>query len=116
MISTDDLTFLQGRWRILTVEEDGEREEWISAEAPIVHIQGDEWIVEGEDPRIDRTQFHLESHRHSIDFLIAPGIVTPGVYRLKGVQLLVCCDVRAILPETRGQSFAAPTEFSTSVG
>src|SRR5262249_40563241 len=94
----------------------GERDEWPPADAPFVLIEGDQYIIEGEDPRIARCQFRLEVARHAFDFLVTPGVVTPGIYSLEGARLLICCNMGALPPEARGNSFAAPMSFTTSEG
>jgi uncharacterized protein (TIGR03067 family) len=116
MISQDALMPLQGRWRVLAVEYDGERDEWPLTDAPTVLIQDDWEIVEDADPRISHTQFRLEPARHAIDFFIAPGIVTPGIYSLEGTRLLICCNMRPLFFPRQGQRVRAPTSFTSTEG
>ena len=116
MTSQDALMPLQGRWRVLAVEYDGDRDEWPPTEAPTVLIQDDWYIDEFAEPRISHTHFRLEPARHAIDFFIAPGIVIPGIYCLEGTRLRICSNMLPLFFPEQNQRVPAPTSFSTIEG
>jgi uncharacterized protein (TIGR03067 family) len=116
MISEDALTPLQGRWRVLAVEYNGERDDWPPSEAPTVLIRDDWYIDEFAEPRISYTQFRLEPAGHAMDFFIAPGIVIPGIYSLVGTRLLICCNMLPLFFPEQSQRVSAPTSFTTIGG
>jgi uncharacterized protein (TIGR03067 family) len=107
---------LQGRWRVLAVEQDGQRDEWPLTNAPTVLIQDDWYIDEFAEPRISHTQFRLDPTHHAIDFLIAPGIVSPGIYCLEGTRLRICCNMLPLFFPEQSQRVPAPTSFATADG
>jgi uncharacterized protein (TIGR03067 family) len=106
---------LDGRWRILAVEDDGVRDESVPSDELFATIQGDEFIVESPGLPSTRTPFRCDLSRHRFDFLSSRGTVrAPGIYCLDGPRLVICANLGAQWPARPwAPPSQAPTSFST---
>lgn len=108
---------LQGTWRFVKIEVDGDRLDLNEGNAKTVTIEGDEWVSDSLPHRVmTRTRFALDPARHRLDFLIAPGLTTPGIYSVDGRLLQLCMNQRplkkALGRPIDGDDQAAPTMFA----
>lgn len=121
MASRSDLAPLQGVWRFLVIEVDGRRFELSGDEATTATVEGDVWVSTPPSGRgVMRVQFVLDPARHRFDFVLAPGVVSPGIYCLEGPRLHLCINHRALrralgLP-VEGDEHAPPSSFSAPAG
>lgn len=121
MASQSDLAPLQGVWRFLSIEVDGRCLDLSGDEPKTAAIEGDEWVSASPPPRgITRTRFALDPARHRFDFVIAPGVVSPGIYCLDGAQLRLCTNQRALRralgQPIGGDDQAPPSAFAAPAG
>jgi uncharacterized protein (TIGR03067 family) len=121
MASQNDLAPLQGAWRLLVIEADGQLLEWRSDEKKIITIDGDKWVSFSESRNVTtRCRFAVDPARHRFDFLIGPGVTSPGIYELQGDRLLICTNQRALRRAIgypiEGDEHAAPASLSAPSG
>jgi uncharacterized protein (TIGR03067 family) len=108
---------LQGRWRLMDVEVNGQKEE-TPAKLDIV-ISGDVWTI--DDPQIEKfggnARFTIKidpsQNPKAIDFISArSGVVDKRIYKLDKDVLTICTAQCLKFDETKRR----PVEFKTDAG
>jgi uncharacterized protein (TIGR03067 family) len=99
-----ELKQLQGKWRMVQGEKNGEKTKLDENNDMILEIMGDRWIFTGEEKgkiiRIDKRRIDIASVEDG-----DAGNVSRGIYKLDGRFLSLCIY--------QGKAWKRPTEFTS---